>query len=191
MTYCRIVHTDVCCNNCNVSPIVGIRYKCLQCVNYDLCQVCIDKLERDSLVASVGGTTRHDHLFVKVTNPIKAGGMPMLCNRENWKHEGIQCFHCNVLNIVGWRYLCVQCGINLCESCELEGKHDIGHPLLKMSPVKPPISTVPGITFTNTVINQTPHLGAQRVHNPFDSGSNLNNTNFGAGSGLYGNSKYF
>lgn len=28
------------CNNCAVYPIIGFRYRCLKCFNFDLCQYC-------------------------------------------------------------------------------------------------------------------------------------------------------
>jgi len=33
-------HVGVQCDNCNVVPIVGNRYKCLVCHNFDLCEAC-------------------------------------------------------------------------------------------------------------------------------------------------------
>ena len=38
--YISEVHHDVICNNCRVVPIVGTRFKCLQCVDFDLCSQC-------------------------------------------------------------------------------------------------------------------------------------------------------
>jgi hypothetical protein len=34
------VHSHVQCDECNVCPIVGIRYKCVICADYDLCSKC-------------------------------------------------------------------------------------------------------------------------------------------------------
>ncbi|CAF1116307.1 unnamed protein product, partial [Didymodactylos carnosus] len=33
-------HEHVCCDACQQIPITGVRYKCLQCPDYDLCQAC-------------------------------------------------------------------------------------------------------------------------------------------------------
>ncbi|KAH8282077.1 hypothetical protein KR054_005345 [Drosophila jambulina] len=35
-----IIHDHVECDGCGVAPIVGFRYKCVQCSNFDLCQRC-------------------------------------------------------------------------------------------------------------------------------------------------------
>lgn len=34
------VHQGVTCDMCGISPIVGVRYKCKTCHNYDLCETC-------------------------------------------------------------------------------------------------------------------------------------------------------
>ena len=35
------VHRNIKCDNCNQKPIIGIRYKCLDCHDYNLCNNCI------------------------------------------------------------------------------------------------------------------------------------------------------
>ena len=36
----RALHQGVQCDGCGINPIVGIRYKCRTCPNYDLCRNC-------------------------------------------------------------------------------------------------------------------------------------------------------
>ena len=34
------VKHDAKCNICKMYPIIGLRFKCLKCLNYDMCQDC-------------------------------------------------------------------------------------------------------------------------------------------------------
>lgn len=54
------VHTNVGCDGCNVAPIVGLRYKCSVCKNFDYCAKCEERLD-------------HEHAFLKISQP---GGAP-------------------------------------------------------------------------------------------------------------------
>ena len=45
-------HTDIKCNNCGACPIIGYRYKCLECPNYNLCDKC------EKIVS-------HEHNFIR------------------------------------------------------------------------------------------------------------------------------
>lgn len=51
-------HQGILCDNCN-NPIVGVRYKCGSCSDYDLCEFC----------ESQEGIHQEDHLFVKIRRP--------------------------------------------------------------------------------------------------------------------------
>lgn len=51
-----IIHKNINCNNCGAIPIIGSRYKCSVCLNYDFCQIC----EK---------TTPHSHPFIKIPTP--------------------------------------------------------------------------------------------------------------------------
>lgn len=43
-TYCVIVsginHKNIICDACNLRNIPGMRYKCMNCHDYDLCSIC-------------------------------------------------------------------------------------------------------------------------------------------------------
>src|SRR5271170_1285772 len=34
------VHRGISCNKCHEEPIRGVRYHCLNCIDYDLCEYC-------------------------------------------------------------------------------------------------------------------------------------------------------
>jgi hypothetical protein len=53
------VHTGVTCDSCSMSPIIGTRYKCSVCHNFDFCQNC----ERN---------VQHPHPFLKIRSSVKA-----------------------------------------------------------------------------------------------------------------------
>ena len=36
----KVIHKNIKCSECGISPIEGILYKCLNCEKYDLCQNC-------------------------------------------------------------------------------------------------------------------------------------------------------
>ena len=41
--FARVEHTNVTCDGCEIMPIVGIRFKCDTCHDYDLCYDCMEK----------------------------------------------------------------------------------------------------------------------------------------------------
>lgn len=57
----NIVHKGIKCNQCGKKDIIGIRYKCSTCPNYNLCENC----EEDS-------THDENHIFVKIREPVSA-----------------------------------------------------------------------------------------------------------------------
>ena len=52
------VHKKVTCDGCKMTPIVGIRYKCTICPNFDFCENCEKKLSE-----------KHGHPFLKIRKP--------------------------------------------------------------------------------------------------------------------------
>ncbi len=55
----NIIHYGIKCSNCNQLNFKGIRYKCLTCPNYNVCQDCENLL-----------ITQHcpDHFFLRIHN---------------------------------------------------------------------------------------------------------------------------
>ena len=54
---CQIIHHGIKCQMCHKDPIVGFRYKCSQCTDYNLCQDCEEK---NSI------KDEHPHDFIKI-----------------------------------------------------------------------------------------------------------------------------
>ena len=53
------VHKGIKCSNCDMKNIVGIRYKCTVCPNYNLCEICEANIDHDE-----------DHVLLKIRDPI-------------------------------------------------------------------------------------------------------------------------
>jgi len=58
----KTVHYGYVCDRCGMQPIKGIRYKCANCIDYDLCSACeeIDLHEEK-------------HLLLKIRRPLQNG----------------------------------------------------------------------------------------------------------------------
>ncbi|CAI2183287.1 17506_t:CDS:2 [Funneliformis geosporum] len=118
------------CNVCN-KYIVGIRYKCGHCDNYDICSNC--------------ETSNHnrDHVFIKIKSPIgndrfaRTALLPEFKlieqNEQDIDHKTV----CNVChkNIKGVRYKCGHClKFEMCVICEAYpfNLHDPTHVFIKI-----------------------------------------------------------
>ena len=69
------IHYGIKCQKCFMEPIVGIRYKCSSCKNYNLCEKC----EKDNSESNI-----HPHIFLKY---IKKEEIPLDEDYDN-KKEG-------------------------------------------------------------------------------------------------------
>jgi hypothetical protein len=63
---CVSVHHHIRCNECNVSPIIGVRYKSLPKDGYNLCQACEGKI---FLLSSTSYETSIYYPMIKITHP--------------------------------------------------------------------------------------------------------------------------
>lgn len=119
-------HSGITCDMCNTANIKGVRFKCSVCADYDLCESCISA--NDS-------SKTHPHTFLRVPCYIDSNSPftpAILRNRSDWVHEAT----CSVCRdqVVGFRFFCSSCAVDLCETCEQQGEHDVSHSLLKMPP---------------------------------------------------------
>ena len=57
MSKCNTVHNNVKCQQCFMNPIIGYRYKCTECEDYNLCEKCEEKNEENQ---------QHPHDFIKI-----------------------------------------------------------------------------------------------------------------------------
>jgi len=57
----KSIHLNIGCDGCNVCPIIGDRYKCTVCKDFDYCEKCED-MNKDV----------HTHPFIKIRNPDRA-----------------------------------------------------------------------------------------------------------------------
>ncbi|GAA5836208.1 hypothetical protein JCM9279_002227 [Rhodotorula babjevae] len=128
-----VVHPAT-CDVCN-RTIVGTRYKCLQCADYDSCAAC--------KVAYVD-EVHPAHNFVRVDDPKHLQHRPQPDSRTI--HRNIVCDGCNQSPLVGVRYHCthpactIEGGFDLCSACEALPipVHPHDHNLLKIrEPLNP------------------------------------------------------
>jgi len=106
-----ISHGNVRCDGCNVYPIVGPRYNCTVCPDFDLCAKCE--------AASVHPA---EHPLLKFRQPVNTAVV----------HHGITCDGCQQSPITGVRFKCRACAdYDLCEACEAKNVHPADHPMIK------------------------------------------------------------
>lgn len=53
-------HDAIQCDGCGMDPIRGLRFKCGNCKNYDLCSICIDSTQHDE-----------SHVFLRIKKPLE------------------------------------------------------------------------------------------------------------------------
>lgn len=126
------VHRGITCDGCQVGPIVGVRYKCTQCYDFDFCEKCEAKGEHPK-----------DHIFKKIKEPIRYG-----CRgRRHWEekkqesneagdlpvHHRVSCDGCGIAPIRGLRFKCKACpNFDFCEKCHNQGSHPKEHSFEKI-----------------------------------------------------------
>jgi len=60
------IHHGVTCDICNTEPIIGIRYKCMTCVDFDMCEFCHkDNHPKEHPLITLQKPVRHGSLSLK------------------------------------------------------------------------------------------------------------------------------
>ena len=72
-----VQHLNVACDGCGASPILGIRYKCSVCKNFDFCETCEERFD-------------HEHAFIKINKPGQAPKVIVTGVNEDSKQEQAQ-----------------------------------------------------------------------------------------------------
>jgi hypothetical protein len=145
-------HVGIWCDECRAQPIIGPRFKCMTCKDYDLCLSCMDKklhtnkgheFERQPVnkTANVGhkaaDPTPVSPRMESKALPVKPSpvSVPPPSKRvflDEPVHEGISCDQCHQCPIQGTRFKCTVCDdFDLCSACETKGDHPIDHPMLQ------------------------------------------------------------
>jgi hypothetical protein len=114
----QAVHRQFICDGCGTGPIVGDRFHCTVCVDFDLCEKC----------EAVPGLHSPAHPLLKIRAPLDSEAY----QREQ-VHIGITCDGCGKAPIEGVRFKCAACpDYDLCGACEAKQEHPVTHPLIKM-----------------------------------------------------------
>ncbi|OBZ79832.1 ZZ-type zinc finger-containing protein P35G2.11c [Grifola frondosa] len=122
---CAVVHEGITCDACKQRDIKGVRFKCMQCFDYDLCGACMSSPSVREL---------HDtrHTFFPIDVPDRLSTFFRVKDLQEPMHFGITCDACDQHNIRGVRHKCLECAdYDLCSSCmnspAQRSKHDASH----------------------------------------------------------------
>ncbi|KAK8783893.1 hypothetical protein V5799_009742 [Amblyomma americanum] len=114
------------CDSCGQREILGTRWKCAACFNYDLCTACYR-----------GGMHNIDHVFLRIDVPggaaVKVPPRRGAVKAEGVRFQGIYCDTCEQCPIIGTRWKCALCvEYDLCTTCYLRGMHNLDHVFLRV-----------------------------------------------------------
>ncbi|KAI0756244.1 hypothetical protein C8Q80DRAFT_1127522 [Daedaleopsis nitida] len=135
------VHINITCDGCGQKNITGVRHKCIQCSDYDLCDACVSNSYK-----------RQKHDVSHVFFPIESPGVKDVFNKArvqvehpavippplSVQHPHVRCDGCYQSPIVGVRHRCLDCvDYDLCTGCisdpKRRVKHNLSHPFFPMA----------------------------------------------------------
>jgi len=130
------IHHGYTCDGCEAHPIVGTRYRCTFCPDFDFCEKCHGKEEhhKDHAFKKIKEETRrrHHHHRLHQKEEVK----PEANNTEKSDvavHKCVSCDGCGASPIKGIRYKCIACpNFDFCEKCHAQGSHNKDHSFTKI-----------------------------------------------------------
>ncbi|OWZ17611.1 hypothetical protein PHMEG_0008420 [Phytophthora megakarya] len=103
------VHLGVICDGCEMDPLVGVRYKSLEEMDFDLCQDC-----------EASGKYLSHEPFIKITDPSRAPKHKR--TPDLLVHPFVVCDGCEMSPLVGPRFKSKTAeDFDLCQACEASG----------------------------------------------------------------------
>lgn len=136
-------HHFVYCDQCSVNKesIVGTRYKCMKCDDFDLCSACYEK-------GVAFGSHSPDHVMKIFPKQGVYSGFTKAKVTEEPPTQEFNCESCFEIGIFtqlkGKRYHCTECGFNMCTTC-FENKaqsdtHKLSHEIRIMGEEENPVA---------------------------------------------------
>ena len=110
------IHDKYECDGCGMNPIMGKRYRCQTCENFDYCQNCYSSKNHEHKLLYASAKKNDEKKIIQTI------------------HHNYRCNECNNnIPIKGIRYKCTMCpDFDFCENCEkIKGKKH-GHPLIRL-----------------------------------------------------------
>jgi hypothetical protein len=93
-----VEHNEYACDGCGRMPIIGLRFKCKKCENFDFCSVCRESRPH-----------QHSDFYILTSSGC---------------HEGVGCDGCGEAPIKSLRYNCKECGnFDFCHKCYITKGH--------------------------------------------------------------------
>ena len=122
------VHSLVTCDGCKMNPLIGKRYKCQCCPNFDFCEECYKNKKE-----------KHGHSFKLVETKmilnqiIKKFSIKTENSEGKAIHHMFSCDGCGMSPIIGTRFRCNVCNnFDYCENCKEIYKNQHNHPFIKV-----------------------------------------------------------